>query len=157
MLNKVILIGRLTTDIELRRTNDNIPYAYFTLAVNRPGKSDNTDFVSCVAWRSTAELMNNYLNKGSLIAIEGRLEVFRSEKNGNYETRTNVNVQSVQFLEARKTQENVNNEAKVESQKPSSTTGVTFANNEQTNVEEQKKTEETSNDQVKIDFDEIIF
>jgi single-strand DNA-binding protein len=49
MFNKVILIGRLTSDIELRKTNDSIPYTYFTLAVNRQGKSDVTDFVSCVA------------------------------------------------------------------------------------------------------------
>ena len=100
MLNKVVLIGRLTAEVDLKKTSSDIPYTYFTLAVNRPGNQDQTDFISCVAWRGTAELMSKYLNKGSLIAIEGRIEVYRTESNGNYETRTNVNVQNITFLES---------------------------------------------------------
>lgn len=102
MLNKVILIGRITSDIELRKTNSDSVYTYFTIAVNRArGVEQKTDFISCVSWRKTAELMAQYLRKGSLIAVEGRLEVFRLDKEGSYETRTNVNVLGVQFLESK--------------------------------------------------------
>ncbi|BDU67407.1 MAG: single-stranded DNA-binding protein [Candidatus Tyloplasma litorale] len=98
MINKVILTGRLTSDVELRRTNDGTPYAFFTLAVNRRSQ-DQTDFVSCIAWRATAKLMHDYLSKGSLIGVEGRLEVFSQQKDGRYDKRTNVNIENVTFLE----------------------------------------------------------
>ena len=100
MINRVILTGRLTTDIELRRTNDGTPYTFFTVAVNRRN-NDQADFISCVAWRQTAELMDNYLKKGALIGIEGRLEVFSRQEEGRYETRTNVQVSNITFLESR--------------------------------------------------------
>ncbi len=101
MINRVVLTGRLTQNIEIRRTNDGIPYTFFTIAVNRSSNKDQTDFISCVAWRGTAELMNNYLTKGSLIGIEGRLEVYRVASDGDYQTRTNVNVSNVTFLETK--------------------------------------------------------
>lgn len=113
MINKVILTGRLTADVELRRTNDGTPYTFFNIAVNRRNQ-DQTDFISCVAWRQTAELMSNYLNKGSLIGVEGRLEVFSQQKDGKYETRTNVQVSNITFLEskaqaeARTSEQNIN-------------------------------------------------
>ncbi len=100
MINKVILTGRLTRDIELRRTNDGTPYAFFTIAVNRR-QQDQTDFISCTAWRQTAELMNQYLNKGSLIGVEGSLQVYSQQNNGEYETRTTVQVSNITFLESR--------------------------------------------------------
>lgn len=100
MINRVILTGRLTSDVELRRTNDGTPYTLFTLAVNRRNQ-DQTDFISCVAWRQTAELMNQYLNKGSLIGVEGSLQVFTQQKDGQYDTRTNVQVSNITFLESR--------------------------------------------------------
>lgn len=101
MINKVILTGRITTDIELRQTNDGTNYTFFTIAVNRQGNNDQTDFISCVAWRNTADFMNKYLSKGSLIGVEGRIEVYRLQKEGSYETRTNVNVSQVHFLETK--------------------------------------------------------
>ncbi len=100
MINRVILTGRLTQDVELRRTNDGTPYAFFTIAVNRR-QQDQTDFIACTAWRQTAELMNQYLNKGALIGVEGSLQVFTQQKNGQYETRTTVQVSQVTFLESR--------------------------------------------------------
>ncbi len=100
MINKVILTGRLTQDVELRRTNDGTPYAFFTIAVNRR-QQDQTDFIACTAWRQTAELMNQYLNKGSLIGVEGSLQVFSQQKDGNYETRTTVQVSNITFLESK--------------------------------------------------------
>ncbi len=113
MINKVILTGRITQDVELRRTNDGTPYVFFTIAVNRR-QQDQADFISCTAWRQTAELMANYLNKGSLIGVEGSLQVFSQQKEGNYETRTTVQVSNITFLEskaqadARTTEQNIN-------------------------------------------------
>lgn len=100
MINKVILTGRLTQDVELRNTNDGTPYTFFTIAVNRRN-NDQADFISCIAWRQTAELMKNYLNKGSLIGVEGRLEVFNQQKDGQYESRTTVQVSNITFLESK--------------------------------------------------------
>jgi single-strand DNA-binding protein len=78
-LNKVILIGRMTADPELRYTQSEIPITEFRIAVDRPFKNASgektTDFFRCKAWRQTAEFVNNYLKKGRLVAVEGRIEV----------------------------------------------------------------------------------
>lgn len=74
-LNKIILIGRLTADPELRYTPSGAPVANFTLAVDRKfSKADETDFIPVVAWRRLAEICNEFLNKGKLVAVEGRLQ-----------------------------------------------------------------------------------
>ena len=77
-MNKVVLIGRLTRDPELRYTQSNIPAASFTLAVNRPFQNQNgerdADFINIVIWRKQAETAKKYLAKGSLIAVEGRIQ-----------------------------------------------------------------------------------
>lgn len=106
MINSITLTGRLTADIELRKTNgqEPVPYVFFTLAVNKRAKDAEADFVSCVAWRGTAELMNDYLKKGSLIGVEGRLEVRRKEEDGVWTTTTNVNVSRITFLESKGTE-----------------------------------------------------
>jgi len=70
-MNKVILMGRLTADPELKITQSNIPVASFTIAVNR---KDSADFINCVAWRGTAELICKHFNKGKMIAIVGSLQ-----------------------------------------------------------------------------------
>jgi single-strand DNA-binding protein len=79
MLNRVILIGRLTADPELRYTPNGVPVAKFRLAVDRRFKSASgereTDFISIVAWRQRAEFAANYLNKGRLVAVEGMLQI----------------------------------------------------------------------------------
>ncbi len=79
MLNKVILIGRLTRDPELRYTPEGTPVARFSLAVDRPftDKQGNrgTDFIDIVAWRNLGELCARYLGKGRLVAVEGRLQI----------------------------------------------------------------------------------
>ena len=77
-MNKVVLIGRLTRDPELRYTSSNIPSATFSLAVNRPFQNQNgvreADFINIVMWRKQAETAKKYLTKGSLISIEGRIQ-----------------------------------------------------------------------------------
>ena len=79
MLNRIILIGRLTRDPELRYTPQGTPVATLGLAVERPGTDKGsgrqTDFIDAVCWRQTAEFAANYLSKGRLVAVEGRLQV----------------------------------------------------------------------------------
>jgi single-strand DNA-binding protein len=79
MFNKVVLIGRLTQDPDMRYTPAGIPVARFTLAVDRPFKKQDgtrdTDFIDIVAWRQRAEFASNYLGKGRQILVEGRLQV----------------------------------------------------------------------------------
>ena len=77
MLNKVILMGRLCDDPEFRQTQSQIPVCRFRVAVNRPKAKDGqekTDFINCVAWRSSAEFVSRYFFKGSMIVIEGRMQ-----------------------------------------------------------------------------------
>ena len=78
-MNKVVLIGRLTRDPELRYTSSNIPSARFSLAVDRPFTSQSgereTDFINIVVWRKQAENVKKYITKGSLVAVEGRIWV----------------------------------------------------------------------------------
>ncbi|BDV02133.1 MAG: hypothetical protein HPAVJP_0220 [Candidatus Hepatoplasma vulgare] len=147
MINKVLLTGRLTSNIELRQTNDGIVFSYFTLAVQRMSSKNETDFISCVTWRKTAEFMRDYLKKGSLIGVEGRLEVYRLEQDGNYQTRTNVNVSQVHFLESK--QQNIDQ----------STENVFNTNTIQKNNFNNKNFDKEQ-DEMKmedIDFDEIDF
>lgn len=104
MINRVILVGRLTKDPEYRQTPNGIDVANFTLAVNRNFKSKNgeqqADFISCVVFRKQAENVNNYLNKGSLAGVDGRLQSRSYEnKEGQRVFVTEVVADSVQFLE----------------------------------------------------------
>lgn len=127
MINRVILTGRLTRDIELRTTNDGTPYTFFTIAVNRPGNNDQTDFVPCIAWRQTAELMNTYLNKGALIGVEGRLDVYTNNNDGQYETRVNVQVSQITFLESKADAEARTTEQNIKTVNNGPDTNMTFA------------------------------
>ncbi len=115
MINRVILVGRLTKDPELRRTSNDIPVATFTLAVNRPfAKSDSdqqADFIPCVVWRRQAENVTQFVHKGSLVGVEGRMQTRNYEdQEGNRRYITEVVADSVQFLEPKGTQ-NTNNDA----------------------------------------------
>ena len=79
MLNKIIIMGRLTRDPELRRTGSGTAVTSFSLAVDRDFKSQSgekeTDFIDVVAWRSTAEFVSKYFTKGSMAAVSGRLQI----------------------------------------------------------------------------------
>jgi len=104
MLNKVILIGRLTDEPELRYTPNGTAVSNFTLAVersfrNRQGEYD-TDFIDIVVWRKQAENCANYLSKGRLVAVEGRLQIRSYETDdGQRRNVTEVVANNVQFLE----------------------------------------------------------
>lgn len=114
MINRVVLVGRLTKSPELRKTQNGTSVCKFTLAVNRrvtgQGQPD-ADFISCVAWNKTANLMLQYLNKGSLIGIEGRLQTGRfTNNNGETIYTCDVMVDSLQFLDPKKSEEQNENQ-----------------------------------------------
>ena len=79
MINRVVLVGRLTRDVDLRYTQSGVAVASFTLAVDRnytnQAGSRDADFISCVIWRKSAETLANYAHKGSLIGLEGRFTI----------------------------------------------------------------------------------
>lgn len=97
-MNKVILKGRLTKDIELRYTQSAEPkaFAMFSVAVNR-FKKDECDFINCKAWGKTAEFLGKYFSKGQEILLEGRIEVSTSDTDGVKTIFTNVVAEQVEF------------------------------------------------------------
>jgi single-strand DNA-binding protein len=104
LLNKIILIGRLTRDPELRYTGNGIPVANFSLAVDRPYKNQqgerDTDFIRIVVWRKLAEVCANNIGKGRLVAVEGSLQVRSYEdKEGNKRQISEVKADTVKFLD----------------------------------------------------------
>ena len=105
-MNKVFLIGRLTRDPELRYTGSNIPVATFSLAVNRNFTNQNgereADFINIVVWRKQAENCKNYINQGSQVAIDGRIQTRNYEDSeGNKRYVTEVVADNVQFLDTK--------------------------------------------------------
>ena len=101
-----MLIGRLTAKPELRYTGSNVPYARFSLAVNRPFSNQNgereTDFINVIIWRKQAENVCNFLDKGSLVSVEGRIQTGSfNDKDGNKRYTTDVVADNVQFLESK--------------------------------------------------------
>ncbi|SES41032.1 single-stranded DNA-binding protein [Psychrobacillus sp. OK032] len=106
MINRVVLVGRLTKDPELRYTPSGVAMARFTLAVNRTFSNQSgereADFINCVVWRKQAENTANYLKKGSLAGVEGRIQTGSYEgQDGKRVYTTDVVADSVQFLEPR--------------------------------------------------------
>ena len=105
-MNKVILIGRITKDLELRRTNSDLLYCKFTLAVNKAFKKNEADFINCVAWRKTAENLVKYCRKGSKIAVEGNIQTGSyTNKHGTRVYTTEVVAETIEFLDNVKKQQ----------------------------------------------------
>ena len=104
-MNRVLLVGRLTAKPELRYTNSNIPYTRFSVAVDGIPSSNGerrTDFINTVAWRKQAENICQYLDKGSLVSVEGRLQTSNyTDKDGNKRYSMDVQADNVRFLESR--------------------------------------------------------
>lgn len=102
-MNKVVLIGRLTRDPELRYTGNNTPVATFSLAVNRPFSNQQgereADFINIVVWRKQAENVKNYLTQGSQCAVEGRIQTRNYDANdGSRKYITEIIADNVTFL-----------------------------------------------------------
>lgn len=105
-MNHGSYVGRLTADPELRQTQGGISVTGFTLAIDRPGARDKTDFINFVAWRQTAEFICKYFRKGQKIALTGYLTSRQYEdKNGNQRTAFEVVVDRAEFVERRAEEE----------------------------------------------------
>ena len=107
MLNRIILMGRLTRDPELRNTQSGLPVVSFALAVDRDFKDQNnqkvTDFIDIVAWRSTAEFVSRYFTKGRMAVVEGRLQIRDwKDREGNKRRSAEVVADNVYFGDSKK-------------------------------------------------------
>jgi single-strand DNA-binding protein len=102
-MNHVHIMGRITKDLELRYSKDNLALLTFTVAVNRM-KKDETDFITCKAFGKTAENINNFFSKGRLIAIDGRIQTGSYEKDGQKIYTTDVMVSGFHFTGEKKSE-----------------------------------------------------
>jgi single-strand DNA-binding protein len=105
MMNRVILVGRITKDPEVKTTQSNIPVVTFTLAVNRQFADQSgerqADFIQCVVWRKQAENLARFVKKGALLGVEGRIQTRQYEADNGTRYITEVVCDSVQFLESK--------------------------------------------------------
>ncbi|MEG2707821.1 MAG: single-stranded DNA-binding protein [Vagococcus sp.] len=131
-MNKVMLVGRLTTKPELRYTSSNLPYSRFSVAVNRTFANSQgqreADFINIVVWRKQAENVCNFLDKGSLASVEGRLQTSTYEVNGEKRYRVEVVADSVQFLDSK----NSKNQTNYSSNNESTPSPYDYQNNKST-------------------------
>lgn len=111
-MNNTQLIGRLTSKPEVRYTQSNTAVCSFTLAVPRTFKRDETDFISCVAWNKSAENLEKYCDKGSRIAVVGRIQVRDYETENGKKYATEVIAENIEFLDTKKKEEAVIEETK---------------------------------------------
>ena len=104
-LNRTILIGRITRDPEVKKTQSGVSVVSFTLAVNRTYKKEgeqDADFINCVAWRNQADFLGNYITKGALLGVEGRIQTRNYEdQTGKTVYITEVVCETVQALESK--------------------------------------------------------
>lgn len=114
MLNHIVIMGRLTRDVELRRTGSGIAVASFTVAVDRDfaekGKEKETDFIECVAWRQAGEFVSKHFFKGSMIVVSGRLQIRKwQDKDGNKRQTAEIVADNCYFGENKKSEAPANN------------------------------------------------
>lgn len=106
MLNHIVIMGRLTRDPELRYTQSQLPVATFRVAVDRDfgrGEEKQTDFIDCVAWRSTAEFVSKYFAKGSMAVVSGRLQIRDwTDREGGKRRSAEVVVDNMYFGESKR-------------------------------------------------------
>ncbi len=106
MLNRIILIGRLVADPQMRYTQQGIGVANFRIAVNRPYTNQQgereADFIDIVCWRKLADVVKNNLSKGRLVAVEGRLQIRYYEHEGQKRQAAEVQADDVRFLDSRR-------------------------------------------------------
>lgn len=123
-INNVTLMGRITHDLELRKTANGTSVVNFTIAVDRKyqasGEEKKTDFIDCVAWRGTADFISTYFKKGAMIAVEGEIQTDSyTDKDGNKRKKVEISVDNASFCgsktegsnlpaDNRKTPQNVN-------------------------------------------------
>lgn len=100
-MNLVVLTGRLTKDPELKYGASGTAYCKFSLAVGRAFQKDQTDFINCVSFGKTAELVGEYLRKGKLAGVQGRIQTDVYEANGEKRYSTSVHVDKIEFLDSK--------------------------------------------------------
>lgn len=100
-MNKALLIGRLTKEPEVRYTGEGMAVARYTLAIDRIGKDNQADFISCVAFGKNGEFAEKYLHKGIKIAVEGRIQTGSYEKDGIKHYTTDIIVERHEFCESK--------------------------------------------------------
>jgi len=108
MLNKIIIMGRLTKAPELRYTQNQTPVASFTIACDRDynGEEKQTDFINCVAWKNTANFVHQHFDKGSMAIVAGRLQTRKWEdREGKKHTEYEVIAETIYFGESKKKDE----------------------------------------------------
>ncbi len=122
-MNNVSLAGRMTRDCELKYTQDGKAIGNFTLAINKRYKKDEANFINCVAFGKTAELIAEYVRKGHLLGVTGSIETSSWEKDGQKHYKTEVAVDQITFLQSKgeggastTTKETTNTTAKAESE-----------------------------------------
>lgn len=104
-MNKFIGIGRLTKDVELKHTQNNVAVATFTIAINRRFQNDAADFINIVCWRKTAEFAANYFAKGRQVAVVGSLQSRQwKDKDGNNRTSWEVIADELYFADGKKSE-----------------------------------------------------
>ena len=138
MINRVILVGRLTKNPEYRQTPNGVSVATFTLAVNRPFTNSQgereADFINVVVFRRQAENVNNYLSKGSLAGVDGRIQSRNYENNeGRRVFVTEVVADSVQFMDSKGSNQQ-NNQSQQQGQAPAGNNP--FANDDNANIDD---------------------
>ena len=104
-MNRLVLIGRTTKEVELKTTTTGNSIVRFTLAVDRKNRSDGADFINCVAYGKCAELIERYVRKGHRIAVSGHIQTGSYEKDGKRVYTTDVVADSVEFLEKKQRDE----------------------------------------------------
>lgn len=105
MINRVVLVGRITKDAMLRKTQNGTSVVSFTIACNRrvASQGQEADFINCVAWNRTADFMAQYVRKGAMLGVEGRIQTRNyDDKDGKRVYVTEVVAENVQFLESKK-------------------------------------------------------
>ncbi|QHJ77604.1 MAG: hypothetical protein [Bacteriophage sp.] len=152
MINRVVLTGRLTRDLELKTTQSGLSVASFTIAVNRQFKNSNgnreADFINCVIWKKSAENLCKYTHKGSLIGIDGRLQTRSYDnKEGQRVYITEVVVDSFSLLESKN--ENQTNNA--------GNTGNGYSNNSNANTAAEPDPFADGGDTLDISDDDLPF
>lgn len=119
-MNRVILVGRITKDPELKKTAQDIAVVNFTIAVNRNYTDQQgekqADFISCVVWRRQAENVAKYVSKGMLLGVEGRIQTRQYESETGMKYITEVLCDSVQFLENKSSNQSFEDQPSTKSQ-----------------------------------------
>lgn len=122
-MNVIALMGRTTTDIELKTTANGVSVASFSLAVDRKytpkGQERQTDFINCVAWRSNAEFISKWFRKGDMVAVEGELQMKKyTDKNGIERTAHEVVIENAYFCGGKKNTNQQDSQPNVEGAEP---------------------------------------